>query len=118
MGSEPKVVFVGEALHPVDVRLHDVEQDDRSGGVDGSDQLVECSPEPVHRALSSSVLGYGAITSGWSGWRSPTRDPISSERWRLTKMDLGSVIASIAYWMPSRPMPARPKPPKGMLSRR
>ena len=44
-------VLGGEALHPVDVPLHDVGQHDRHGGVHPVDQAVEYSLKPVHAGL-------------------------------------------------------------------
>ena len=53
-----QVVLGGEALHPVDVSLHDVGQHDGRGGVHPVDQAVEYSLMPVHAALLE-------LRSGW-----------------------------------------------------
>jgi hypothetical protein len=53
-----QVVLGGEALHAVDVSLHDVGQHDRHGGVHPVDQAVEYSLKPVHAALLE-------LRSGW-----------------------------------------------------
>jgi hypothetical protein len=57
VGPDREVVLVGEALHAVDVVLHDVDQHDRRGGVDPLEKGVECSLEPVHADLLALLLG-------------------------------------------------------------
>jgi hypothetical protein len=60
VGPEVQVVLGGEALHPVDVPLQDVDQHDGRGRVHPLDHSVECSSEPMHfspTAWASSMTG-------------------------------------------------------------